>query len=76
MINMKSDQDIGEFSVVAVVHDLPERELVTGQVGTVVAGLGEGVFEVDFCDNEGRSYASVALKQEDLIVLHYSPVAA
>lgn len=73
---MRGEQVIREFSVVAVLHDLPEKGLVIGQVGTVVAQLGEGVFEVDFCDNEGRSYASVALAQEELIVLHYSPMAA
>jgi hypothetical protein len=32
------------------------------------------VFEVEFSDNEGRTYASLALKAEQLLVLHHEPV--
>jgi hypothetical protein len=31
----------------------------------------EGVFEVEFSDNEGRSYALVPLRSEQLLVLHH-----
>ena len=67
---------IRELDVVALVRDHPERKLVGGQVGTVVEVLDTGVFEVEFGDDHGRTYAMVALKEEDLMVLHYSPVAA
>ncbi len=67
---------IRELDVVALVRDHPERELLSGQVGTVVEILDRGVFEVEFSDDHGRTYAMVALKAEELMVLHYLPVAA
>jgi hypothetical protein len=38
--------------------------------------LAPGVFEVEFSDDEGRTYASLALREDQLMVLHYSPVQA
>jgi hypothetical protein len=61
------------LDVVALIHDLPEDGLKRGQVGTVVEELASGVYEVEFSDNEGRTYAMTALKVDQLIVLHYEP---
>jgi hypothetical protein len=61
-------------AVVALVEDLPEEGLVRGQVGTVVENWGPGVYEVEFCDDQGRTYAMVALKDEQLMQLHHEPV--
>ncbi len=36
--------------------------------------LKSEVFEVEFSDDEGRAYASVALKAEQRLLLHYEPV--
>lgn len=47
-----------------------------GQVGTVVESLAPGVFEVEFSNDEGRAYASLALEASQLLVLHYEPVEA
>ena len=63
------------LDIVALTGDLPKRHLVRGQVGTVVEELAEGVFEVEFSDNEGRSYALLPLKSEQLMLLHYEPVS-
>lgn len=71
---MKDGVDI--LDVVALTEDLPERGLYRGQVGTIVEILKPGVFEVEFSDDEGRAYASVALKVEQLLVLRYEPVEA
>ena len=49
-------------AVVALTDDLPEEGLVRGQVGTVVEDWAPGVYEVEFCDDNGRTYAMVALK--------------
>ncbi len=57
----------------ALTEDLPERGLYRSQVGTVES-LAPDVFEVEFSDNEGRTYASLALKAEQLLVLHHEPV--
>ena len=62
--------------VVALVEDLGERGLARGQVGTVVESLGPGVFEVEFSDDEGRTYAELALRADQLMLLHHRPVEA
>ncbi len=61
------------LDVVALTQDLPERGLRRGQVGTVVERLAPDVFEVEFSDNEGRTYATLALHADQLIALHYQP---
>lgn len=71
---MKSKKN--PLDVVALMEDMPKRGLVAGQVGTVVEVHEPGVFEIEFCDNEGKTYAMLALREEQLIALHYSPVAA
>jgi hypothetical protein len=59
--------------VVALTDDLPECGLYKGQVGTVVT-LAPSIFEVEFSDEEGRAYASLALEESQLLVLRYEPV--
>jgi hypothetical protein len=67
-------ENIKPLAVVALLEDLPERGLRRGQVGTVVERLAPGVFEVEFCDNEGRTYASLALRSDQLMILHHDLV--
>ncbi len=64
------------LDVVALLQNIPERGLKRGQVGTVVEELAPDIFEVEFSDNEGRSYAMVALNADQLMVLHYEPAQA
>ena len=59
------------FDTVAILKDVPEREVVFGQVGTIVEELKEGVFEVEFADTHGATIAEFAVKAEDLMLLHY-----
>jgi hypothetical protein len=63
------------LDVVALTRDVPERGLVRGQVGTVVEELAPGVFEVEFSDDQGRAYATLAASAADLMVLRYAPAA-
>jgi hypothetical protein len=67
---------IHELDVVALLRGQPERGLAAGQVGTVVQCLADDHFEVDFSDDHGHAYATAALPNRDLIVLHYAPVTA
>jgi Domain of unknown function (DUF4926) len=64
------------LDVVALLEDLPGRALVRGQVGTIVEILAPGVFEVEFSDNDGRTYATLALRENQFLVLHHAVVAA
>ncbi len=62
------------LDVVALTVDLPEQNLWRGQVGTVVEILADGAaFEVEFSDRQGRTYESLGLRPEQLMVLHFEP---
>jgi hypothetical protein len=50
------------LDTVALIEDLPERKLKRGEVGTVVEILAPDVYEVEFCDDEGQTYAEFALR--------------
>lgn len=64
------------LDVVAVLEDVPSHDLVRGQVGTVVELLAPSVFEVEFSDDNGRAYATLALPSNQLLVLHHNQFAA
>jgi hypothetical protein len=61
------------LDVVALTEDLPDRGLCRGQVGTVVEFLEPDAVEVEFADDEGRTYASLGLRLDQVLVLHYRP---
>jgi hypothetical protein len=65
--------EIEMLSVVALLEDVPEKGLLRGQVGTVVESLAPGVYEVDFSDDSGQTYASLALCSDQLMRLHHEP---
>jgi hypothetical protein len=58
------------LATVALLEDLPGRTLKRGEVGTVVEILGLAVYEVEFCDEEGQTYAELALRADQLVTLH------
>jgi len=63
------------LDVVALTLDLPEYNLRRGQVGTVVEILKDGsAFEVEFSDRSGRTYESLGLLPDQIMLLHYEPV--
>ena len=64
------------LDVVALTANVPEYGLYRGQVGTVVDILADGrAFEVEFCDREGRTYESVGLRPDQLMVLYFEPAS-
>ncbi len=64
------------LDVVALTSDLPEYNLSRGQVGTVVEVLASGeAFEVEFSDRNGRTYESIGLRPNQIMVLHFEPVS-
>lgn len=67
------NHEIQVLDVVALTEDIPNRGLLRGQVGTVVESLNQGVLEVEFVDNDGKTYAVLPLKSSQLLVLHYQP---
>lgn len=64
------------LDVVALTVDLPEYNLWCGQVGTVVELLAEGAaFEVEFSDRDGRTFESIGLHPDQIMVLHFEPTS-
>ena len=63
------------LDVVALLSDQPAHRLLRGQVGTVVEIL-DGACEVEFSDDDGKTYAELALEPDQLLVLHHRPQRA
>jgi hypothetical protein len=63
---------INVLDVVALLVDMPEHGLVRGHVER----LDDSVFEVEFSDDEGRTYAELAITADRLLVLHHRRIAA
>ncbi len=64
------------LDIVALTVNLPEFNLWRGQVGTVVEILADGrAFEVEFSDRSGRTYESLGLRPDQIMVLHFEPVS-
>ena len=61
------------YDVVALLEDLPEHDLKRGQVGTLVEEWEPGVYEVEFSDTNGVTYAMVALRADQLMTLYWHP---
>jgi hypothetical protein len=63
------------YDVVALTIDLPEENLFSGQVGTIVFVHNDGeAFEVEFVDKDGFTYGLLTLRPEQLMILHYGPM--
>ena len=66
----------GGTGLSALLHGLkqyvPAHGLLRGQVGTVVELL-DGAYEVEFSDDEGKTYAELALAPDQLLVLRHRP---
>jgi hypothetical protein len=67
---MARHRPIRLLDTVALLEDLPARKLKLGEVGTVVEILGPGVYEVEFSDDDGQTYAELALRRDQLVLLH------
>jgi Domain of unknown function (DUF4926) len=61
------------LDIVALLQDLPELGLIRGQVGTIVEIYEPDVFEVEFIDSNGRTYALETLSASVLMILHHQP---
>lgn len=59
---------------VALLRDLPDLRLIRGQVGTIVEILSPAAVEVEFSDDQGRTYSTAAIPIEDLVRLHHTPL--
>jgi Domain of unknown function (DUF4926) len=60
------------LDTVALLEDVQAEEVLLqrGEVGAVVEILAPDVYEVEFCDDQGRAYAFASLHTDQLLVLH------
>lgn len=66
--------ELNLLTTVALMTDIPEKGRFRGQVGTVVERLAPGVFEVEFSDDNGRTYATLAAEAGQLLPLLHEPL--
>ncbi|MEH2463128.1 DUF4926 domain-containing protein [Nostoc sp.] len=62
------------LDIVALKNPSLEHNLLAGQVGTIVEILALEVYEVEFSDDDGQTYAMQALPAHQLLKLHYKPL--
>jgi hypothetical protein len=73
--------EIKMHDVVALLQDVPTKHfesgqallLRLGQIGTVVMTYPDGTCEVEFADRDGRAFAILSLRPDQLMVLHDTP---
>lgn len=60
------------LDTVALLEDVHANGLTLqrGEVGAVVEILAPNVYEVEFCDEQGRAYAFASVREDQLLVLH------
>jgi len=65
-------RDVKLLDTVALLEDVQAEEVLLqrGEVGAVVEILAPDVYEVEFCDDQGRTYAFASLHTDQLLVLH------
>jgi len=67
---------IKHLDVVALLKAIPDKNLIKGEVGTVVEQFDEDNFEVEFSNEKGQTTNSIVLNSKDLIVLHFKGAIA
>lgn len=73
--------EIKMHDVVALLEDVRTKHfesgrpllLHRGQIGTVVMAYEDGAREVEFADRDGRAFAILPLRLEQLMLLHDTP---
>ena len=71
---MTTSTPLNLFDTIALTTPIPEHHLVAGQVGTIVEILAPEVYEIEFSDDDGQTYATQALPAHQLLKLHYKPM--
>jgi Domain of unknown function (DUF4926) len=64
------------LDTVALLENIPDLSLYRGQVGTIVEVYEPEVFEVEFVDIQGHTYALETLNSQQLMLLHHQPMLA
>ena len=65
-------REVQLLDAVALLEDVSTEGVLLqrGEVGAVVEILAPDVYEVEFCDDQGRAYAFASLHADQLLILH------
>jgi Domain of unknown function (DUF4926) len=65
-------REVKLLDAVALLEDVQAEGVLLqpGEVGAVVEVLAPDMYEVEFCDDQGRAYAFASLHAKQLLVLH------
>ncbi len=66
-----SSRKLKILDVAALLKNIPEKNLLMGQVGTIVEYHAENVLEVEFANNNGETIVLASVKADNLLLLHY-----
>ena len=66
------EQRLQLLDTVALNQPIFSLGLQIGQVSTIVEMLAPNVYEVEFSDDSGQTYAMIPLRLDQIIRLHYS----
>lgn len=69
-------ESIKELHTVALLKNIPEKNLHRGDVGTVVVDLSDTMAEVEFVDEKGKTSEFATVEKRDLIRLRLEAVPA
>ena len=69
MVKAKAIAKLQLLDIVTIKEDLPDHNLLAGQVGTIVEILAPEVYEVEFSDDDGQTYAMLPLHSSQLLVV-------
>ena len=64
------------LDTVALLENIPDLSLYRGQVGTIVEVYEPEVFEIEFVDIQGHTYALETINCQQLMLLHHQPMLA
>lgn len=64
---------IKELDVVALLTNVPEAHLSKGAIGTVIHVYNKNIYEIEFADLKGETYALATLPAENLLLLKHEP---
>lgn len=67
---------LNELDTVALLRNIPEKNLSKGQVGTVVEILDDNTYEIEFSNAKGETILTTPLTRKDLILLRFEPLSA
>jgi hypothetical protein len=65
---------IKELDLVVLTRDLPEYNLMTGDIGTVVHCYKKTGYEIEFVTAEGKTVAVLTLSDKDIRPFEHSEI--